>query len=119
MWRAIFVRVSKHEGNAVEHKNIEQLGKDLDRRLLEIARKVGPNDELAIDMYAEEIAGDFCRAGFRDIGANLQTVDPTAPKRDVSSVTEEGMPDPAFFREMARGIKKQIYQAMRSIGKIR
>jgi hypothetical protein len=74
--------------------NIEQLGKDLDRRLLEIARKVDPNDEQAIDMYADEIAGDFCRAGFRDVGANLQTVDRTAPKRDFSSFTEEAMPDP-------------------------
>jgi hypothetical protein len=34
----------------MEHKHIEALGKDLDRRLLEIARKVDPNDEQAIDM---------------------------------------------------------------------
>ena len=68
-------------------------------------------------MYAEEIAGEFCRAGFRDIGANLEAVDPAAPKRDFSGLTEEAMPNPAFFREMADGIKRQIHQAMASIGK--
>ncbi len=47
----------------MEQPNIEQLGKDLDRRLLDIARKVDPKDEQAIDMYADELAGDFCRAG--------------------------------------------------------
>ena len=102
----------------MEHANIEQLGKDLDRRLLEIAQKVDPHDEQAIDMYAEEIAGDFCRAGFRDIGANLQAVDPNASQRDFSKLTEEAMPNPTFFREAAEGIKKQIYQALRSLGKI-
>ena len=64
-----------------EHKNIEALGKDLDRRLLEIARKVDPTDEAAIDLYAGEITMDFCRAGFRDIAANLQAADPNAPSR--------------------------------------
>jgi hypothetical protein len=29
------------------------------------------------------------------------------------------MPDPAFFREMTAGIKRQIYRAMQSIGKVR
>ena len=105
-------------GQTVEHANVERLGKDLDRRLLEIARTVDPHDEEAIDMYAEQIAGNFCRDGLRDLGANLQAVDPNGPQRDFSKLTEEAMPNAEFFREMAEGIKKQIYQAMQAIGKM-
>jgi hypothetical protein len=93
----------------VEHRHIEELGRNLDRRLLEIARKVDPNDE---------IAGDFCRAGFRDIAANLKAVDPNAPEQDFSELTEEAMPNLPFYQEKFAGIKRQIYQAMKAIGKI-
>ena len=103
----------------MDQKNIQQLGQDLDRRLLEIARKVDPHDEQAIDMYAGEIAGDFCRAGMQDIAAGLQAADPNAPQQDFSGFAEEAMPNLPYFREMAAGIKQQIYQAMRAIGKLR
>lgn len=103
----------------MERKNIEQLSQDLNRRLLEIARKVDPHDEQVIDMYAEEIAGDFCRAGMRDIAAGLQAADPNAPKQDFCSFREEAMPNLPFFREMAAGFKRQIFEAVQSVGKSR
>jgi hypothetical protein len=67
--------------STVEHKNTEHLGQDLDRRLLEIGRKVDPHHEQVTDMYAEEIAGDFLPCwlpGHRCQPSNRRTLRPQA-----------------------------------------
>jgi hypothetical protein len=62
---------------------------------------------------------DCCRAGFRDISANLKAADPNAPEQDFSKFSEEAMPNLPFYQEQLSGIKRQIYQALRAIGKLK
>jgi len=100
----------------VGHGRIEEHGKELDRRLLQIVQTEDPQDEQAIDMYAEQVAGKFCRAGIRDIAANLMAADPKNPEQDFSKFTEEMMPNLPYYREEVEGIKRQIYQAIQYLG---
>ncbi len=99
-------------------KHINELGTDRDRKLMEIAHKVDPNDEQAIDMYAEEMAMDVCRAGLRDIAASIKKgMADKAKDVDFEKLAEEALPQTDFYQEAVSDLKTKIYDAMRMIGK--
>jgi hypothetical protein len=85
--------------------------------LLEIARKVDSHDDETVDMYAGEIAMDFSRAGFRNIATGLRAASPGANDEAISKAFERMTRKIPFDRECVQGIRTQIRDAMKSMGK--
>jgi len=103
----------------LDPKNINALNEQRDKKLLEIAQKVDPSDEEAIDMYAQEMATDICRAAFRDIAASMKAnMGDKGKDLDYEKLAEQALPNTDFYREAVSDLKKRIYDAMRSIGKV-
>lgn len=98
-----------------------KLTQDRERRIFEIAKRVHPSDSAAIDMYAEEVATDVCRAAMRDLAGNLRRVGQENgepyPEEGLRKIAEELMPKPEFYQDAVKDVRRMIIQAMKKLGK--
>jgi hypothetical protein len=100
--------------------HLRKLRAERDQRILAIARSIDPYDRIAIDLYAQELANDICRAAWRDIAENYRQILAAEGKaEDVTELAETSLPPPADFRQCVRDVKKLLRQALRAIGKIK
>lgn len=94
-------------------------------RLRGIARAVRPGDEMAIEMYAEQLANEIVRAYFRGVAAEMRAAKLAAvgcldaDDDNAQRLADQGMPDPNTFRTLVGQIQQLIRDEIKVIGNSR